>query len=164
MKWLLIVALVIAVPILLIVTVGAMLPKQHVDTRTVSLRQSPEAVWAAITAAPDWRPDIRSFQELPSRDGHRLWRETDVHGQTVTYEAVESIPPQRLVVRIADPTLPFGGTWTYVIAAQPSGSSLTITENGEVYNPVFRFVSHFIMGETATMDAYIKALQSRPGF
>jgi uncharacterized protein YndB with AHSA1/START domain len=163
MKWLLIVALMIAVPILLIVIVGALLPKEHVATRSVSLRQSPEAVWNQITSPPTWRPDIQSYEELPARDGHRMWRETDRHGQVITYEAVEAAPPRRLVVRIADPKLPFGGTWTYAIAPEPSGSTLTITENGEVYNPVFRFVSRFVMGHTATIDSYMKALQSKLG-
>jgi uncharacterized protein YndB with AHSA1/START domain len=163
MKWLLILALMIAVPILLIVIIGALLPKEHVAVRTVSVRQSPEAVWNQITAPPTWRPDIHSYEELPGRDGHRMWRETDRHGQAITYEAVDAAPPRRLVVRIADAKLPFGGTWTYVIAPQPSGSTLTITENGEVYNPVFRFVSRFVIGHTATIDSYIEALQKKLG-
>jgi hypothetical protein len=41
--------------------------------------------------------------------------------------------------------------------------TLTITENGEVYNPLFRFVSRFIIGQTATMDGYIKALNAKLG-
>ena len=30
-----------------------------------------------------------------------------------------------------------------------------ITENGEVYNPLFRFVSRFVMGHTRTIDTYL---------
>jgi hypothetical protein len=77
------------------------------------------------------------------------------------YEAIESTAPRRLVVRIADPTLPFGGTWTYDITPAGQSCSLTITEDGEVYNPLFRFVSRFIIGQTATLDAYIKALNAK---
>ena len=55
-----------------------------------------------------------------------------------------------MVTRIADPHLPFGGTWTYEIAPTETGSTLTITEKGEVYNPVFRFVSRYLQGYTAT--------------
>ncbi len=127
------------------------------------LRQSPETVWGQITAPPTWRPDIRGYEELPSQAGRRQWRETDKNGQTITYKTVESTAPRHLVVRIADPKLPFGGTWTYNIEPQASGCALSITENGEVYNPVFRFVSRFVMGHTATIDAYLKALQARLG-
>lgn len=106
---------------------------------------------------------MKSYEELSPQNGHRVWRETDKHGQTIAYETIESAAPTRLVTKIADPKLPFGGTWTYEISPTPTGSSLTITENGEVYNPIFRFVSRFIMGHTATIDAYLKALQTKLG-
>ena len=163
MKWLLILALFLAVPLLLVLIVGSLLPKNHTVSRTTSLRQSPDAVWAVISGPPNWRPDVRSFAELPPHDGHRMWSETDKSGQTITYEAMESIAPRRLVTRIADPKLPFGGTWTYEISPTSDGCTLTITENGEVYNPVFRFVSRFIMGHAATHTAYMKALHTRLG-
>jgi hypothetical protein len=38
-----------------------------------------------------------------------------------------------------------------------------ITEDGEVYNPVFRFVSRFILGHTRTMDFYLRALGNATG-
>ena len=66
-----------------------------------------------------------------------------------------------MVTRIADPHLPFGGTWTYEIAPTATGSSLTITENGEIYNPVFRFIARYIQGYTATIDNYLKALRAK---
>jgi len=149
--------------LILIVVIGALLPQKHRVSRTVSLHQPPEVVWNLISGPPTWRPDIRNYEELPPNEGHRMWRETDKHAQTITYEAVESSPPSRLVARIADPKLPFGGTWTYEITPTPAGCSLTITEDGEVYNPLFRFVSRFIMGHTATIDAYLKALGQKLG-
>jgi uncharacterized protein YndB with AHSA1/START domain len=148
---------------ILIVVIGALLPQKHRVSRTVSLHQPAEVVWHLISGPPTWRPDIRKYEELPPHDGHRMWRETDKHAQAITYEAVESSPTSRLVTRIADPKLPFGGTWTYEITPAASGCSLTITEDGEVYNPLFRFVSRFIMGHTATIDAYLKALGQKLG-
>jgi uncharacterized protein YndB with AHSA1/START domain len=163
MKWILIIALIIAVPLMLVVVTGAMLPKNHTVSRTTTLRQPPEAVWSLISGPPTWRPDVRSYEVLAPREGHRMWRETDKRGQSITYEAIESAPPRRLVTRIADAKLPFGGTWTYEIAPTTEGCSLTITENGEVYNPVFRFVSRFIVGHAAAINAYLKTVQSQAG-
>jgi hypothetical protein len=40
---------------------------------------------------------------------------------------------------------------------------VTITERGVVYNPIFRFVSRFLMGYTATMKTYLNALARRFG-
>ncbi|HMA23731.1 MAG TPA: hypothetical protein VKP00_07045, partial [Gemmatimonadaceae bacterium] len=45
----------------------------------------------------------------------------------------------------------------------PSASRVTIVERGSVYNPLFRFVSRFFMGHTATIDAYLRALGKRFG-
>ena len=162
MKWLLIVVLSLAGLLILIVIIGALLPHKHQVTRSITLRQSPEVVWNLISGPPSWRPDIRKYEELPPH-GHRMWREIDKHAQTITYETVESAPPRRLVNRIADPKLPFGGSWTYEITPAASGCSLTITEDGEVYNPLFRFVSRFIMGHAATINTYFKDLQTKLG-
>jgi hypothetical protein len=167
MKWLWIVVLMIAAPLLAIVIVGALLPRAHVASRTVTLSQPPEAVWAVITGPPTWRADIHSYQELSPRDGYRRWRETDKHNRTITYEAKEetiflgAASQSRLTTRIADTNLPFGGTWTIDVARAGTGSQVTITENGEVYNPVFRFVSRYIIGHTASIDAYLNALQAK---
>ena len=60
---------------------------------------------------------------------------------------------------IVDCGLPFGGFW--IIALEPAGSGTTIRieEHGTVTNPVFRFVSRFILGHEATMKAYLADLE-----
>jgi len=161
MKWVLMGVLILAGILIVVLVIGALLPKKHVASRSIRVNASPETVWKVISGAPMWRPDVKSYEELPPQNGHRMWRETDKHGQTITYEAVEASAPKRLVTKIADPKLPFGGTWTIEITPQSQGSLVSITENGEVYNPIFRFVSRFIMGHTATIDAYLQALQEK---
>jgi len=163
MKWLLIITLAIAGLLILVVVIGALLPQKHKVSRTVSLHQPAETVWTLISGPPTWRPDVTSYQQLPLHEGHRMWSETDKHGQTIPFEAIESVPPHRMVTRIADSKLPFGGTWTYEIVPAGDSCTLTITEDGEVYNPLFRFVSRFIIGHTATLDGYLKALSTKLG-
>jgi uncharacterized protein YndB with AHSA1/START domain len=163
MKWLLIAVLSLAGILILIVLIGALLPQKHRVSRTISLNRPAEEVWGLISGPPTWRPSVSNYQELPPSEGHRRWRETDKHNQTITYEALESVPPRRLVTHIADPNLPFGGNWVYEIVPSGNSCTLTITENGEVYNPLFRFVSRFIMGHTATIDSYLVALNTKLG-
>ena len=57
----------------------------------------------------------------------------------IPLQVTEAIPPRRLVTRIADPNLPWGGTWTTEITPAPGGSVMRITEDGYVNNPLFRF-------------------------
>jgi len=53
----------------------------------------------------------------------------------------------------------FGGTWTFDIVPVTEGRSrLTLTERGEIYNPIFRALARFAFGYTATMDSCLKAL------
>jgi hypothetical protein len=41
-----------------------------------------------------------------------------------------------LVTKIDEPEAPFGGTSTMEIVSTANGSRLTITERGEIYNPI----------------------------
>ena len=67
------------------------------------------------------------------------------------------------MTRIADRSLPFGGTWTYEITAEAGGSALRITEEGEVYNVIFRFMARFVFGYTATMEGVLRDAGRRFG-
>ena len=144
---------------LLVYAIGYALPQGHVATVEAQLAAAPERVFARISNPAgyrEWRSDITSVEVLKPEP--LTWREI-AGGDTITFEVVEHRPPERLVVRIADPDLPFGGTWTYELRPDGAGTALTITERGEVYNPVFRFVSHFFMSKTATMEKFVEALK-----
>lgn len=106
--------------------------------------------------------DVTSVEMLPADSGYVAWRE---HGKNdvISFVIESAEPPRRLVTRIADKGLPFGGSWEYLVTSDGARSRVQITEHGEVYNPVFRFVSRFIMGYGATASAYLKALGARFG-
>jgi hypothetical protein len=57
----------------------------------------------------------------------------------------------------------FGGTWTIEITPTVSGSHVTITERGEIYNVVFRTLSKFVFGYTSTMDSCLAAAGKKLG-
>lgn len=144
---------------------GSMLPQNHTASRTARLSQPPDSVWAVITdvpAFPSWRQDVAVVEKLPPRDGKVVWKETSGSRNSLTFEAETAEAPRHLVTRITDKGLPFGGSWDYVIVPDGSGSRITITENGEIYNPIFRVVSR-AMGYTTTLDAYLASLATRLG-
>jgi hypothetical protein len=68
-------------------------------------------------------------------------------------------PPRRIVTRIDRSERAFGGTWTYELRPVATGTELTITEDGEVYNLIFRTLARFVFGHTATIDAYLRDLE-----
>ncbi|MGA2095161.1 MAG: SRPBCC family protein [Candidatus Acidiferrum sp.] len=151
--------------LILVTGIGWLLPKDHVATRMGRYRQRPEAIWNAITdvdAMPSWREGLKSVKHLPDRNGLPAHVEVAASG-TIPYETVEMTPPQKLVTRIADPKLPFGGTWTFELVPVPDGATLRITERGYVTNPFFRFMSRTIFSQTATMESYLKSLARKFG-
>lgn len=165
MKWILWIFVVLAAILILIALIGYLLPKEHTVTREARFHQPPEVIWKTITdidAMPSWRQGLKSVKRLPDQNGLPAWVETLDTG-AIPLETVASQPPLKLVVRIADPKLPFGGTWTYEITALPAGSTLRIREDGEIYNPVFRFLSRFVFGYTGTVDTYLKSLSRKFG-
>jgi uncharacterized protein YndB with AHSA1/START domain len=160
MKWILIAAGVVAGIVLVIVLVGWALPVAHAASRQRAFRAPPEALWKAITdpeSFPAWRSDVKQVERLPDREGRPAWVEEGSAGR-ITFEIEKAEAPRLLVVRIADRTLPFGGTWTYEIAPSAGGSTMTITEHGEIYNPIFRVMARYVFGYESTMAAYLESL------
>jgi uncharacterized protein YndB with AHSA1/START domain len=161
---LVIVLLALLVVVLVPIVGGSLLPEAHVATQSAEFPVAPDSVWKVITdvsAYPAWRTGITASDVVVIRDGLPHWTETSSDGP-VTYEATEGEPGRRLVVRIVSEGLPYGGSWTYAITPTvDGGTTLTITENGEVYNPVFRFLSRFVFGHTATIDQYLADLGKR---
>ena len=156
--------LALAIFVVLIVFIGYALPKKHVAARAIALPQAPSEVFALVSNfkdAPAWRPEVREVEMLPSVQGTRF-REIGKNGK-IAMEVAESNPPQRLVTRIADPGLPFGGVWIFEIIPTVDGCKLNITERGEIYNPIFRLVSRFILGYTATLDNYLRNVARKFG-
>jgi hypothetical protein len=164
MRWIVFLVAAVAVVVLLVVVIGAMLPKAHSASRTARIALPPEALYAVLADVAQyqsWRPDVKSLQRLPDKNGMPAWIE-ESNGMKIPMRFERMDRPSLLVGRIDTDDLPFGGSWTYRIAAAGSGASdLTITEDGEVRNPIFRFMSRFVFGHYATMDAFLRNLKKR---
>jgi len=165
MKWVLIIVGLLAVLVAVVLLIGTTLPQNHTASRSAHLNAPSDSVWALVTDVeqyPSWRREVDSVAVIQSPDGKLTWREFS-GGDKITFEAMTMERPSRFVARIADKGLPFGGSWDYRVEPDGSGSRITITENGEVYSPVFRFISRYVMGHTATLDKYLKSLAAKLG-
>jgi hypothetical protein len=157
MKTLQIVVAGLVLLVLAIVAIGSLLPKQHVASRSASYRATPELLFSLISGLQNWRPDVLHCEIISDADGRELLRET-TRGGTITYAVLDRVPPTSLKRQIVTEHLPYSGAWTYSLIPAGETTEVRITENGEVYNPFFRFVSRFILGHTHTIDAYLRAL------
>jgi hypothetical protein len=139
MKWVLIVAGALAGLIVLMALIGAFVSRDHRATSTISLRQPPDSVWKAL-------------------------QDMGAAGLDVPIIVLESSPPRRLVTQI-DPKVkaPFGGTWTFELSPEPTGTRVTVTEAGWISNTIFRVLARFVFGYYGSLDKYLKALGARFG-
>ena len=139
MKWVAIGVAVLAGLVVVAAIVGAILPRQHLASRTLRVQRTPQDIWPVVTRLAD--------------------------ASSVPVEVVESAPPHRLVTRVTAAEKNFGGTWTITIAPAAEGpgqqSTVTITEDGWVANPIFRFMSRLVLGHHATMDALLTQVARR---
>lgn len=145
-----------------IACIGWLLPVAHVASRSAVIAAPPPVVFDRISTVeqyPAWWRDVTRVERLPAADGIIRFRQHDGNG-TIVMEVVESSPPSRRVTRIADPDQPFGGTWTWDLVPERGHTRVTVTEHGEIYNPMFRFFARFVFGYTGTMDSHLAALQA----
>ncbi len=120
--------------------IGLTLRRDHLAARTAVFPRPPAELYALIRE-PTWRKDK---DQLP-------------------FVVDEDTPPTRYITRISDDKLPFGGRWIYVLTPDGAGTRLTITEDGFVKNPLFRFLSRTVFSLTSTMDHYLRDLGNHLG-
>jgi hypothetical protein len=125
-------ALAAAVPTAL----GSFLPVDHIAVRSEWFALRPERLWQLALAEVE-----------AQNDG--------------TYTIARREEPHVLVTELAPGKKPFDGTWTYEFLPAASGTTLRITETGNVHPPFFRFVSRYVLGHTRSLDDFLAGLRAR---
>ena len=156
--------------VILAALVGATLPRAHVASVRVRVACPPEQAWSAIrdfASWPRWDRGVKSMERLPDADGRERWRMATPTGGFPSRVEVSEPPaadrPGTLRTRIDDPSLPFGGTWTWEVARDGPGTVVTVTEDGEIRNPVFRLLARTVFGFHGTMEKHLAALSVHLG-
>jgi hypothetical protein len=167
MRWVIIIIVALVAIIIAIFAAGAVLPRKHVASVITRISQPQQMVWPAIhnhVEDPKWRPELKSIEQLPDRNGHPVWLETYKDGMKLELEDIEVSGPKRLVREVRDTGNMFSGRWEIdITSVGDTACTVTITERGEVPNPFFRFMSRFVFGHTKSMEQYLAALASKFG-
>ncbi|MBN8577247.1 MAG: SRPBCC domain-containing protein [Cytophagales bacterium] len=158
MKWIIIILVALVALIAIVFLIGYFMPAKHQAIVKETFKGvTPGRIWQAITTAKDytnWRTDLKNLEVVDSMH----WKETSEHGDVIDYEGQVVKEAEVFMTRIMTKDLPFGGSWTFELKPSGEDTELTITENGEVYNPLYRFMSRFIFGHDTTLKKYMKNL------
>jgi hypothetical protein len=157
MKW---IARILGIFVLIVaaaIGLGFALPVHTEHTRSVALKQNPDAIFAALSdvqAMPKWNRNMEKIEMLPPIDGKEATKQSFKGGMTMTIVTAESLAPTHLVREMRDDGGPFVGSWTYEITPADTGSNVVLKEKSEIKNPFFR-VMVFIFGPTKYMDEHL---------
>jgi len=139
---------------------GLSLPAHQTHTRTTTLKQTPEAIFALLTDLPNfpkWNKDMVKIEMLPPIDGKEATRQTFNGNMAMTIITSESIPPKHLVRSMGDNNGPFEGSWTYDISPKADGSQIILTEQSTMNSPLFRLMVR-VFGPTKYMDEHLQGM------
>ncbi|MEZ4456789.1 MAG: SRPBCC family protein [Gemmatimonadales bacterium] len=142
--------------------VGLFLPRHHAESARLELAASPETVWQLLTdldAMSDWRHDLAGLERLPGGPAAVRWREIRADGRSAALEAVEVVPPVRLVVRPADAAP--GSRWVYRLEPLAAGTRLEIREERDIGNPLVRAVVGLVGAGRERIDGLAGDLERR---
>ena len=149
--------------IILMVLIGYVTPVKHTASVTEELKLPDHKLYKLLINFknyPKWRTELKGVKVISESE----WVEVSKFGE-MALSFTELVENKKIVGSIVpDKSLQFGGSWTYDLQATGSKTTkLTVTENGEVYSPLFRFVSKYIMGHKGTLKRFMKNLQDEIG-
>ena len=141
------------------------IPAHQTHHRTVTLKQTPEAVFALLTDVPNfpkWNRNMEKVEILPPIDGKEATRQTFKGNMVMTIITSESTPPKHLVRSMGDIGGPFEGSWIYDITPTPDGSKVELTEQSTINSVPFRLMCK-IFSPTKYLDEHLEDMAKHFG-
>jgi uncharacterized protein YndB with AHSA1/START domain len=141
------------------------IPAHQTHTRTTTLKQTPDAVFALLTDLPNfpkWNRNMVKLEMLPPVDGKEATRQTFKGNMQMTIITSESTPPKHLVRSMGDIGGPFEGSWIYEITPTADGSQIVLTEQATMNNAFFRLMVK-LFSPTKYMDEHLEDMAKHFG-
>ena len=95
-------------------------------------------------------------------DDGEEWRES-TRTRSLLFGVTVDEPPHRFGARVLDDDIAFTGEWLWALEPVGNDTRVTLTERGEVGNPIFRFIAAHMRGHTKTIDEMLTALAAKVG-
>ena len=141
--------------------IGTSLSEDHHSVAEETLPYSIEKTWSYVSNIEDQARWNHSITKVELVEGSKnMWKETYHSGDSMTYETLEVLAPNKLVRRIADENAPFQGKWTIMLSyVNDDKTKVTVVEDGSIKNPFLRFMVHKVIGLEKFQRNYLNSLQ-----
>ena len=144
---------------------GRFLPRHRTSTRTIWIRQPPDAVFSLlvdVSRFPQWTSQVLKVELLGPLEGREVSRQSFKGGGVATITTTESVRPSRLVRVMSDPGSPFSRSWSYAFTAVNGGCTVVLTERVEYANPIF-FVIARLCGINRPVAPHLEEIATQFG-
>lgn len=158
MKWILLLVCILIVLIAMIYLIGSLMDVKHVATIERKLKMGSDETWIVLTNYKEYTSWRNGIKEL-TIDSTNHWTEKNSHGDNVSYQLEVVDDKRTFITRIINKDLAYGGYWEFSISPLQDGCLVKITENGEVFNPIFRFMAKYFFGHETTLKNYMRDLE-----
>jgi uncharacterized protein YndB with AHSA1/START domain len=164
MKLLLIIVASLVSLALIVFLIGAMIPRRHLATSEITLRQPVDTVYKALRdlgGMPAWWSDLKTSERVAGVPGER-WKQV-AGGFTMQLDVTDDAPPRGFTTRIVEEKgAAFGGKWIYVLEPTNGGTTVRISEDGWIGPAPFRVMAK-LGGLHRTIDGVLVALGRKFG-
>lgn len=160
------IAALVATPVLTVVllaSVGQLLPRQQGASLTRIFPEAPEVLWQLITDLdnqPTWRRNLTRVERLPDQGGRTAWLE--FHGRDAeAVRVADARAPLRLVTERVGEDATAEATWEWELAPVEEGSRLTLTRQVVVDQPLARAVGFVFQAPRREVERALADLSER---
>jgi len=140
---------------------GARLPETHTVTISRAVPLPIGQVWSVLidfAGQASWRPDFVSAERQDDFQGRAVWREVYKGSQETLIQTIAREKPIRLVRRLEDVRGTSKALWSYELTDHGGVTQLTVTETGNIRNPIARWGLRYMVGQAAYLESYMDAL------
>ena len=144
---------------------GWLMPSRYVASQSLLLPVPIADAWTTLVDYPGhtaWRRGLTAVDRLPDAESTEVWRESFGRSTTRT-TTIEAHSPSSLVRQFDVEGGSIRRRWEFALepVVSPGNTRITLTEFGEIRNPLRRFVVRFITGRSTTLKDFLRDLAHR---
>lgn len=142
----------------LLALIGLTISKTHSLTYSINIEKPTELIWNKLRddlKSAEWRNDLKSVEALQRWNNYEAFKEIYKNGGSLNYAIIYKKENEKLIRKIIH-NKNFGGEWIIELRE----NKVTITENGEIYNPIFRVLGKIFHDPSKTIVRFLNDLKN----